>query len=483
MDVTKGAPGSPAGPKSGSGSQDTSLKRSLIYFATVAVGQGVSFLLLPFVSRMLSPEAYGAYAVALAVSTLVGMVASSWIRNVALRLYFDAVARGTSRGFFVGTAALQAALFVALYTLTLTILSVLGWGQVPTGVMVRAGITVLVGDLAVYAITLLRAQKRTGPFAVAEIGSGLLRFGFTLGGLALGFRSAELLFDASTAGYLLGAAYAVPVLWRRLEGSARIDVRATLEVARHGPAALPFSVANWVERLADRLILEHFLGTAVVGIYTVGYSVGERIMGTLTSAVFMMAWPNILAAWKDGGAASARSAVREAMTLFVWFTSGPAVFLIGYGGDFYVWIAGAAYHEAAIIVPIVAASMWIGAFGSYLNRHLELHKRFATLSALTAAGSAVNVALNFWLIPAYGMVGAALATLVNRVLNALVFFAIRDRALVAIPWRSMAWALACSLALWGCTSLIPAGPLVQMSAYVVLYAPVALIAMKRARAS
>jgi len=457
------------------------LKRSLVYFATIAAGQGLAFLLLPVVSRALSPEAYGAYSLSLAVSTLIGMIASSWVRNVALRLYFDAATRGTTRGFFLGTALLQALGFAVLYGLTLTVLAILGYELAPLRVMLSAGAAILAGDLAVHATTLLRAEQRSSSFAIAEIGGGALRFLLTLGGIALGWRSAELLFDASAAGYLIAAGYAVPTLWRRLSGPLGIDVAGTLEVLRHGPAALPFSLGNWLERLADRLVVEYYLGTAVQGIYSIGYTLGERTMGTLINAVFMMAWPEILTAWKEGSTARARAALSEALVLYAWFSFGPVVFLIAYGADLHRWMMGAAFHDGAPLVGIVAASMWIGGFTSYLNRHLELGKRFSTLSAITLAGATVNVALNLWLVPRYGMMGAAWATAVNRVFNAVVFFAIRDRSLVAIPLGAMGSAAALAAAVWWVSARLPVAPTYQMLAYVALYAPLALILLVRRR--
>lgn len=466
---------------SGSPTAGSGLRRSLIYFSTVASGQALSFLLLPFVSRALSPEAYGAYSLALAVSTLVGMIASSWVRNVGLRLYFDAATRGTTRGFFVGTALLQTVAFFALYGATLVVMGWIGLELAPLRVMISAGVTMLVGDLAVYATTLLRAEQRAGAFAVSEIGAGVLRFGFTLGGLAAGLRSAELLFNAQSAGYAIAAAFAVPVLWRRLSGPTNVDWVGTLEVVRHGPASLPFSVAGWIERLADRLVLEHFLGTAVVGIYSIGYTVGERTIGALVKAVFMMAWPDILSAYQAGGTGAARSAVRRGQSLYAWFATGPVVFMIVYGADFMRWIAGEAYHDAAPLVGIVSASMWLGGYASYLNRHLELEKRFGVLSGVRMAGALANLALNVWLVPRYGMLGAAWATMANRVLNAIVFWLIRDRRLVEVPVGALAGALTVSGVAWGLASLVPSPPLGQMAVFVVLYAPTALVAMRRLR--
>lgn len=458
-------------------------RQTVIYFATVASGQGLAFLLLPLITRYLATEAYGEYALMLAVSGFVGMLGSAWIRNVGLRLYFDAVDRGATRAFVVTTTALQAALFAVLYALAVVGMMVLGFEIAPLRVVISAGVTVLVGDQFAYAVTLLRAERRTVPFAVAEIGSGVVRFVATTAALLLGLRTAELLFDATTLGYLLGSAYAAPTLWRRLTGDGRlIDASVLREVVRIGPASLPFTLSSWLERLADRLVLQHFLGTAVVGVYSVGYALGERLMGSLVQAVFMMAWPNVLNAWQQGGAAAAREAIGHAQRLYSWITVGPAVFLIAYGGPLTRWVAGPEYHDAEAVVPIVAAAMWLGGFGSYLNRHLELRKQFGRLSGISLMGAALNVGLNIVLVPRYGMVGAASATLANYAFNAAVFYLTRDRELATVRLGPLGAALGTSFVLWLGLWWLTLGDALTMIVFAVLYAAVAVLRLLQRRA-
>lgn len=463
------------------GESGRGLARSLAYFATMVVGQGMSFLLLPFVTRALSPEAYGEYTIALTVSSLIGMIASSWLRNVALRLYFDAEVQERSRAFFLATASLQAILFVLFYGGALLALPLLPVGQASLNVYVSAGLAMLLGDLAVYATTLLRAEQRVGWFSVAEVGGGVVRFAVTLIGLQMGLRSAKLLFDATSIGFALAAAVALAALWPRLKGPIALDMVPIRKVLGHGPAALPFSVSDWVERLADRLIIESYLGTAAVGIYSVGYTIGERTIGVVVRAVFMMAWPSILAAWRDEGVSGAARAISHAQHLFIWFTTGPTLFMVAYGGELLRLLAGPAFREADTLVPIVSISMWIGGYAAYVNRDMELTKRFGAISTVYAVGAAVNLVLNLLLVPRFGMMGAAWATLLNRVMNAGVFFVLRDRDLVKVAYLPLLTAGLWSGAAWGASSLLPAAPLWRMGLFVLLYAPVAIVAMRRSR--
>jgi O-antigen/teichoic acid export membrane protein len=458
---------------------NANVRQSFLYFLTVALGQGVAFFLLPLVTRYLTPAAYGQYSLALVTSSLVSIGSAAWIRNVGLRLYVDARQRETTLGFFVGTSTLQGLMFTVTYGVAILGLRLVSVEIAPLGVMLWAGAAQLVGNQYAYTVTLLRAEQRAAPFAVAEIGSGLIRFGATTAGLLLGFASAELLFIGNGLAFLIGTGYAVPALWRDLLGRSWFDARGTRELLRSGPTSLPFSVSGWLERLADRLVLAFYNGTAAVGIYSVGYAVGERLLGSLVQAVFMVAWPNILNAWRDGGPEAARAAIGQAQRMYIWITVGPALFLIVYGRLLVSWIAGPDYQQAAVVVPIIAASMWIGGFGSYVNRQFELNKTFGRLSAITLVGAAINVGLNFVLIPPYGMQGAAVATLVNQSFNTAVYYVVRDRSLVRIAARPLLLAAGLAGAAWGASLALSRFEVVGAAVFVVVYATGALVALIR----
>lgn len=457
----------------------SSIRQSLLYFATVAFGQGFAFLLLPIVTRFLTPEQYGYYSLALVVTSLIGMATAQWITNVGLRLYVDAHQRQVTRAFFLSTSLLQLLLFGTVYAAGMLVLAHTSIHLAPLPVMLLAGASRLLETQYTYTTTLLRADQRAVPFAVAEISAGLIRFAVTTVGLFAGMRSAELLFAASALGFLAADVYATRSLWRGLTGAPHFDREGVLELVRSGPASIPFSTATWLERLSDRLILAFYAGPAVVGIYTVGYTVGERLLGTLVQAVFMVAWPNILNSWRDGGLRAARAAIAAAQQMYFWVTVGPALFLMVFGSVVMHWLAGAAFQSSAVVVPIIAAAMWVNGFGTYLNRQFELNKRYGGLSGITMIGAVLNVVLNILLIPRYGIAGAAVATLANQAVNTAIFLARMDRSLARVEVRPLLAALALAGAAWLVSRLAGQHDVLAVALFIVVYAAGAIVALVR----
>lgn len=413
------------------------LRRTLTYLATIAGTQLAGFLLLPIVTRYLGPAPYGEYAVAVAIAGLAGMFATSWIRNVAFRFYYDARSAGTTRSFYVSLALLQAVVLAVVVALLVALTVALPRPPVGLATVLAASVMLFASDHLALTVAFLRAESQSGRFAASELTAAAVRLVGTWLGLMAGLESAAFLFLAAAFASAAGGSVALVALWPHLTGSPRLDAGAMRAVAWRAPGALPFSVGEWLNNLADRLILDAFAARAVVGVYAAGHVLGTQLVGGLVTAVFLMAWPDVLSAWNEGGVERARAAVRRYLQLFLWLTVGPVVALMAYA-DTIVQLLGGSYRDAASVIPLVALAAWARGLGNCFNRHFELHKRFWAMSAVTLVGAAVNVALNFLLVPTYLAVGAAAATLASQTLVMAIFFATRDRALVDLPWRDAA---------------------------------------------
>ena len=402
------------------------------YLAAVTAAQAASFVLLPIVTRFLSTSQYGEYAVGLAIANLVGMFGSSWVRNVGFRFYFDARESGRSRAFTLSVALLQSVVVAVVFGIVMLVTAVTP-PLASTGTLLAAGVMVLVTDVGTLPVTLVRAEQRSGRFALAEFGSAATRILGTTVGLALGLRSPAFLFLAAAGASLVQAGVGLVALSPRLSGPARLDLSALWEVARRGPSALPFSVGEWLNLLADRLIVRALTSAAVVGVYSAGQTLGFRVIAGLTQAVFMMAWPDVLNAWSQGGMARARQAVRRYLQTYLMLTVGPAVAMVLYAGTL-TRLLGSSFQQGAVpIVAMIAIASWAQGFGVCFNRHFEMRKRYWALSAVSLSGAALNIALTFLLVPRFLGPGSAAATMLAQLVVMLVFILLRDRELVAFP--------------------------------------------------
>jgi O-antigen/teichoic acid export membrane protein len=417
--------------------------QTVAYFSTVVVGQLASFILLPLITHYIEPAAYGEYALGLTVAGLIGVLGSASVRNVAFRLYYDAKSGDDRRSFYCNVALLQAVMLCGCYTLVF----VAGRGGGLLGIspltLLASGVATLAGDFYALSISMLRAEKHTWHFVAAEVSSAMIRLAATTVSLRIGLRSPAELFLASALAVGLPGTYAFCSLLSRTSG--RIQFRASLlgRVAGLGLTAIPMSLGTWMMALSDRLILQHYASRDVVGIYSAGYSLGDRLISGIVGAVFMMGWPQILEAWTGAGKAAAASAIRSVLRLYLWLTVGPLAFILLYNRQLVAWLTQPAYAGAAEIVPLVAMAAWVAGL--------------------------VNVALNFVLVPRFGAIGAAVATVIAYIICGIVFLLFTDRSFIRFPHADLAGSLLLAAAA-GVVSRLSGAPVgLQFSIFIVLY--------------
>lgn len=413
-------------------SATTQLRDTAIYIGTIATTQLASFALLPIITRFLGPSTFGEYALALSVSGLVGMISTSWVRNVAFRYYYEERAAGRTRPLYLSIIVMQFVLAVTGFGIAALVLPLFDQDVAPLHTLLAAAVMITFADLQALTLSFLRAEERSGRYAAAEITAALTRVGGTFGGLIIGFREPAFLFLAAAAASLAGAAIAYFGLSGSLQGPSRLSLSSVWKISRHMLGAMPFSIGTWLGRLSDRLVLNAFTTTAVVGVYSAGFSLGDGIIGGLVLAVFMMANPDILNSFTRGGYAVARYAIKRYFQIYLWLTVGPLV-VIWVFGEFVVSILGSSFSEATQVLGLIATAAWLRGMSNGFNRHFELNKRFYALSAVTVIGAITNLGLNLLLVPKYLAVGAGMAALGAQILVLIIYVFKRERELVTFP--------------------------------------------------
>lgn len=405
---------------------------TFLYLATTLANQLAPFAVLPVVTHYLSPDAYGKYVMVLSLVAVVDVLASSWVRNVTFRIYYE-LDHGSRLKQLYGTAIIYQASAFLLAFAGGTLLSfgrpILGLSDSLLGVgmvmMMAKGLHAVGGNF-------LRAAELSGPFAWSEISGAVTRVGMTIVTLAMGFRTPAALLLASGTGSLLAGAWAFVALRRTFSGRGWWSKTIAREITRLGLPSIPFSLGVWGISLSDRLLLGAMKGPVAVGLYAVSYTATSRIIGGIGSAVFMAAWPRIASVWSTQSRNRVRTAIAASIALYFWMTVGPMVFLFTFGSVLLTQLVGHNYDGAVAILPWIAMGAWVNGLTGFVNRPLELEKRYSTMSILVLTAAGVNLGLNLLLIPRLGVGGTAAATLLSYVVYLLLTAIVIDRGLIRI---------------------------------------------------
>ena len=163
----------------------------------------------------------------------------------------------------------------------------------------------------------------------------------------------------------------------------------------------------------DQVMLKEMLNTKAVGVYAAAVKLCEAWYFVPT-AVIASLFPAVIEARKKSEPLY-EERVQKLYDLMVWGSVAVAlpttlladwIILILYGADF---------QEAAVVLRIY---IWAGVFvslGVASSKWLIAENLQRYSFYITALGAVLNISCNFWLIPIYGIKGAALATMVAQV--------------------------------------------------------------------
>lgn len=384
-------------------------KHSAIYGLGGLVSRILAVLLLPLYTRYLSPSDYGKVETLIALTTVVGIVLRMGIHGAFFRFYFDSpeperrrlVVR-TSFWFTMGMATVG----LALGLLFSGKLADLLFGSSSDAELVAAASVGLWAGMNYEQITsLFRVEERSVAFVGASVANILLTVGATLV-LVVALEQGPIgVIVGNFTGTLL--VYAVLLVYRREQLGLQLDRRLLREMNRFGIPLMPTALFLWTTNFSDRLFLVQLADTDEVGLYSVGVRIASAMVLILTA--FRLAWPAFAYSIEDDR--EAKRTYAFVLTYLVLFTTWVASALALLSPWLVDWLAAPAFDESSRVVGPLAFSTV--AFAGYIVVAIGIGraKRTQFNWVVTGAAAAVNVALNLLLIPRYGMMGAAVATI------------------------------------------------------------------------
>ena len=380
------------------------LKQSLAYGASRGLAAVFALVAIAVFSRILTPAQYGDYALLLATGTLLSVICFQWIRVSALRFlphYEQERDRVfvTLFGAFVGVSVALIGLGVLILPLvrpsvvvTAVVLAIaLGWFELEQDIARSNFLPWQYGQLAVS-----RAALGLG-IGYGLIEAGLGGFGPVVG-MAIAMVLSTMLFSRNQ---LWGnpARVSKPMLGRFL--------------GYGGPLVVAYAL-DFVVSTSDRFLLVWLSTKEATGLYSAGYDLAFRTVGFATVVVGLAALPLAVERFEAEGVVAARAQLaknRDALlAITVPVVVVVALFATNIGG---VVLGGEFSDKAGSVIPLIAVSTGLLAIKSYYADHaIHLEGRTGLLALVTATAAVVNVAVNLWLIPSYGEIGAAISTFV-----------------------------------------------------------------------
>jgi O-antigen/teichoic acid export membrane protein len=258
----------------------------------------------------------------------------------------------------------------------------------------------------------LRAEERSTTYTIIRIGRFILELIlnlFFIMYLKLGVKG--ILYANLTAA-IINLIVLFPLQVSYLQG--KYSWMAVKRLLRFGLPMVPNGLAFLIVEISDRYLMPRLINKEVLGEYTANHKLGTILL--LLVIAFRTAWqPFFLKVSKTQDAKQIYSRVMTYYLFIATFVVIAVTMTIEYIVRIPIapgmTLLGESYWSGVKIIPIILFSYLM--FGVYVNLTVGIYieKKSELMIIFTGLAAIVNVSSNFYLMPVYGMMGAAFAAL------------------------------------------------------------------------
>lgn len=410
------------------------------YFLSSFLSKALGFILLPIYTRYLSPEDYGTLSTLQSFGNLSAIIISLYMDAAFIRFYYqereisiEQVRKLYSTYFWFiiiwGSFASIVLTFVApLFMSKLIDISV--W---PIALIISSQ---LLSQLSSMVLRIWRAELKAKQVAIVTLSSTIVIAIITLTLLVqFGFGWMSQVY-ATTIGFLLQTIVLLLIAIQNNWIKWTFDASMLKTGLFYAIPLIPNVSAGWIAGYSDRLILSYYGFLHDVGIYAIGYQFAY-IMYIFNDSIRQVQGPMSMSGFvSDKG--RAKKNISEFIVVHFWFVSLLYLGLALFSRDVIEMFLDERYQGAYKVIAILALLYLVSSIYSVFTTIIAYHRKSWIISGAALIQAAINMALNFSLIPIFGMYAAALSSVIS-LCGYLIWIVTWAQKLdpIRIPWRQL----------------------------------------------
>lgn len=393
-------------------------------FGDRAIRMGMGLVIGVWVARYLGPAEFGLLNYAQAFVALFTALATLGLDRIVVR---DLVQHPGQKGEILGTT-LALRLGGALFALLVQGLTV--YLIQPSNLLLHLLVAILGSGMVFQAFDSVdlwfQSQVQSRNTVIAKNAAFLLMAGVRVTLILM--REPLVAFAVAILGEMALGALLLLVMYRRQREDVRtwrVDGTWAKSLLRDGWPLILSGLAVMIYMRIDQIMLGQMRGNAEVGIYSAAVRLSE-VWYFIPLAITSSVAPGIIAS-RTAGEAMYYGRIQKLMRLMVLMSVGIALPMSFLAPFLMTHLFGNAFAASG---PILSLHIWTAVFvflGVSQGPWLVAEGLMKVSLNRTVAGGVVNILLNLYLIPSYGGMGAATATLIAQIVSTLLVNAVDPR--------------------------------------------------------
>lgn len=413
------------------------VRNSGLYSVVSFLQKGAAFFLLPVYTAYLSPEDYGTLSVIQAIVSFFSIFLLLSLDGAAARFHFfseDKYCRtrvwGTILLLVLGNSLI---LGVILIIFNRWLVEPFAKGIPFYPLIFLALLATILSPLYLFFQRWLQVTQQGGRYVINMLLNFIILTTLNIIALVvfklgvLGWIYATLI--TSVIFFLYSLILFVPHVQFRPEKAIMVDAY------KYALPLLPHTVSSWFQTMVDRVFLNTFLGPEKTGLYSVGYQFGS-VVGIVASSVNQAFSP-----WFMERVQQNRADLSEVYSFAKFAVTGYcclACVITLFSPEAIRLMTTATYHTAWKPVAFISYGQVFLGLSLFLSMPLWLkHTKYVFI--VTSISALTSVALNYLLIPGWGMMGAAIASYISLFVSSVcgLYFSLKVESDIIFPWYKM----------------------------------------------
>jgi O-antigen/teichoic acid export membrane protein len=405
-------------------------KASGLYTLFSIINSAVPFLLLPVLTRHLSPQDYGIVAMFSILISIVGVFTGLSVNGAVNRVYFDKT--------FDFKEYVANVIYILIFSSSIVLVVVFLFKDyisdiigVPVKWVVISVIYSFFQFIILVNLVIYQARLKAKEYGFLQISQSILNFFLTIIFVVfLNMKWEGRLFAQFLSVFIIGVVSFIMIkkFWTKWKFNKEYIIHAL----KFGIPLIPHTVGGMLMVLTDRFIINNLLGTKEVGIYTVGFQIG-MIIGILADS-FNRAWaPWLFNKLNENNPETKLKIVKFTYLYFIGIIAmalslgltAPLILKVLVGEDF--------YEAQSVVLWIALGYAFNGMYYMVTNYIFYVYKT-QILTFITFFCGLLNIPLTYFLTKLNGIIGTSQAYAIILFLFFLFTWILSQR-LYKMPWR------------------------------------------------
>lgn len=395
-------------------------RNSIIYSVSSILVQAISLLLVPIFTKYMTAEQFGQYNLLITIQTFLAIFITLGVNSGLTRFFYECEDQNRIKNSVL-TFAMSWGLLVCILAFVFSdaLYAFVFKDQSEGGFLINYLVisSVLLGLTSIYIAYYTMQVK---PKIVSMINLSRV--------LIMVLLSAYLIIvrQAGVNGALLAQLYTYAIVLVGLIILDRKNFRMVLDwkeinpLLKYSLGFIPGQASSWVYTLIDRYFLNAIMGLRQVAVYSLGYRIGM-----LMEPILIIPFKSVFTAFKYK-VYKENDAAEKFREIYLYYNFIGLFCVLGFSvfaKPMIILLATAEYIEAFRFIPLIVLAYFMNGLNEFFSLGIHIENKSLISSFILLGGALSNVLLNILLIPRYGIMGAALATVISYFfMNLITYF-------------------------------------------------------------